>query len=153
MPLQLQLRMSRFSAGLVRAPMESRRNICIARSILTSNFSLMSSNSSVRSVKVSSITLCGVLRPFVCTLINIRYSRGCGILYPANVTSLSSNNCLWHPLHSSAPAVASTIIRQSEQECIETCPACTHMRIRFPTVWSSRCSSNVPALVTFVSFV
>ena len=60
----------------------------------TRNLAFMSINSSARSPSALSTTSRGVRRPRVCTLTSMRYSSGCGSLYPAKSTSLSRCSCL-----------------------------------------------------------
>ena len=57
----------------------------------------------MRSERESSKASLGDFLPMVCTLMKMWYSRGCGNLYPAKMTSLSRCSCLHGVLMLSAP--------------------------------------------------
>lgn len=95
---------------------------------------------------------CGTL-PAAPTLTSIWYSSGCGTRYPAKTTALSRCSCLrvrerrQHVLcRVPGPGRQQRRIGRAPGAC---CGA--HMRTRFPMVWSSLCTTKVPAFATLVS--
>lgn len=87
--------------------------------------------------------------PMTRTLTTIWYSSGWGMRYPAKTTFLSRCSCL------QGVKAGAGCVSRPERWCVrympQQCPAGTHMRTRLPTVWSSRCTTKVPALASLVS--
>ena len=85
-------------------------------------------------------------------LIFSSFTSGCGIWYPAKMTLSSECSCL--RAKRAQPQIRATTQAGAQRYGHAKAAArarCPHILIKFPSVWSSRCTVKVPALATFVS--